>query len=217
VTSLDHDSTQTSRQRLLAAAKTLFAQNGFERTSTASIARVAGTSESQLVRYYHTKTGLLEAIFNISWQTLTPEIQQVVMGATDAREALAGVLETVTDSFGRDPDLAFLLLFEGRRVRGESSEIILSQGFIDFANLIRLLIQRGKKDGTFRVELSDEAMASAILGATEGMIRDRLMAQRAGKEDPFSIAEIRAIFLAFLTGLHQPGGAASSLGTAASD
>ncbi len=201
----------------MAAAKTLFAQNGFERTSTASIAREAGTSESQLVRYYHTKTGLLEAIFNICWQALTPEIQQVVMGATDAREALAGVLETVTDAFGRDPDLAFLLLFEGRRVRGESSEIILSQGFIDFANLIRLLIQRGKKDGTFRVELSDEAMASAILGATEGMIRDRLMAQRAGKEDPFSIAEIRAIFLAFLTGLHQPGDPASSLGTEASD
>ncbi len=127
------------------------------------------------------------------------------------------MLETVTDSFGRDPDLAFLLLFEGRRVRGESSEIVLSQGFIEFANLIRLLIQRGKKDGTFRVELSDEAMASAILGATEGMIRDRLMAQRAGKADPFSVAEIRSIFLAFLTGLHQPGGAGSSSGAAASD
>ena len=158
----------------------LFAQNGFERTSTASIAREAGTSESQLVRYYHTKTGLLEAIFNASWQMLTPEIQQVVMGATDAREALAGVLERVTDAFGRDPDLAFLLLLEGRRVRGESSEIVLSQGFIEFANLIRLLIQRGKKDGTFSVELSDDAVASAILGATDGMIRDRLMAQRVG-------------------------------------
>lgn len=208
--SLDHDSTQTSRQRLLAAAKTLFAQNGFERTSTASIAREAGTSESQLVRYYHTKTGLLEAIFNASWQTLTPEIQQVVMGATDAREALAGVLERVADAFGRDPDLAFLLLLEGRRVRGESSEIVLSQGFIEFASLIRLLIQRGKKDGTFRGELSDDAMASAILGATEGMIRDRLMAQRAGNEDLFSIAQIQAVFLALLTGLGKTGNAAPS-------
>jgi AcrR family transcriptional regulator len=210
VTSLDHDSTQTSRQRLLAAAKMLFAQQGFERTSTASIVREAGTSESQLVRYYHTKTGLLEAIFNTWWQTLTPEIQQVVMGAKDARDALAGVLEHVTDAFGRDPDLAFLLLLEGRRVRGESSEIVLSQGFIEFANLIRLLVQRGKKDGTFRAELSDEAIASAILGATEGMIRDRLMAQRSGNEDPFSNVEIRAIFLAFLAGLRQPGDAASS-------
>jgi AcrR family transcriptional regulator len=186
----------------------LFAQNGFERTSTASIAREAGTSESQLVRYYHTKTGLLEAIFNASWQMLTPEIQQVVMGATDAREALAGVLERVTDAFGRDPDLAFLLLLEGRRVRGESSEIVLSQGFIEFANLIRLLIQRGKKDGTFSVELSDDAVASAILGATEGMIRDRLMAQRVGKEAPFSIDEIRSVFLALLAGLRGPGATA---------
>jgi hypothetical protein len=100
-----------------------------------------------------------------------------------------------------------------RRVLGDRPV----QGFIEFANLIRLLIQRGKNAGTFRVELSDEAMASAILGATEGMIRDRLMPQRAGKADPFSVAEIRSIFLAFLTGLHQPGDAASSLGTAASE
>jgi hypothetical protein len=67
------------------------------------------------------------------------------------------------------------------------------------------------------VELSDEAMASAVLGATEGMIRDRLMAQRAGRAEPFSVAEIRSIFLAFLTGLHQPGDAATSSGSAASD
>ena len=71
--------------------------------------------------------------------------------------------------------------------------------------MIRLLIQRGKKDGTFRVDLNGEAMASAILGATEGMIRDRLMAQRAGKEDPFTFAEIRAVFLALLAGLRQTG------------
>jgi hypothetical protein len=34
--------------RLLLAAKELFARNGYEQTSTAAIARRAGTSESQL-------------------------------------------------------------------------------------------------------------------------------------------------------------------------
>ena len=33
------------------------------------------------------------------------------------------------------------------------------------------------------------------------MIRDRLMAKRAGKELPYSIEEIRAIFSALLSGL----------------
>jgi len=122
----------------------------------------------------------------------------VVVGATNAREALAGVLETVIAAFGKDPDLAHLLLFEGRRIRGASSEVLLSKGFLDFENLLRVLIRRGKKDGSFRDGLNDFAMASALLGATEAMIRDRLMARES-----FSDEELRAIFSAMLEGFHR--------------
>jgi TetR/AcrR family transcriptional regulator, fatty acid metabolism regulator protein len=197
----DFDSTQTSRQRLLEAGKTLFAKQGFEQTSTAAIAREAGTSESQLVRYYRSKVGLLEAIFNENWRDLNQKIQQVVVAATDAREALAGVLESVSEAFGKDPALAYLLLFEGRRIRGSSSEIILSKGFVEFDNLLHVLIHRGKRDGTFRNDLDDNALASALLGATEAMIRDRLLAQRAGRALPYGDPEMRAIFFALLHGL----------------
>jgi AcrR family transcriptional regulator len=200
---VDPDSTQTSRVRLLEAGKVLFARHGFEQTSTALIAREAGTSESQLVRYYKTKAGLLEAIFNESWTRLNAEVQKVVVAAADAREALASVLHCVSEAFGRDPDLAYLLLFEGRRIRGTGSEIFLSKGFLDFENLIRVLIHRGKRDGTFRPVASDDAIASALLGATEAMIRDRLMAQRTGKASPYSDEEIGRVFLALIAGLGQ--------------
>src|SRR5436190_23292126 len=96
-TVFDGDTTHTSRRRLLEAGKILFARNGFEQTPTASIAREAGTSESQLVRYYRSKAGLLEAIFNDSWGPLNQHVQQVVVAATDAREALLGGLASVTE------------------------------------------------------------------------------------------------------------------------
>src|SRR5436305_3537497 len=51
-TMTSHDDTQTSRGRLLTAGKGLFSRLGYEGTSTATIAREAGTSESQLVRYF---------------------------------------------------------------------------------------------------------------------------------------------------------------------
>lgn len=197
----ESDSSHSSRQRLIEAAKAHFAKSGFEQTSTAAIAREAGTSESQLVRYFHTKAGLLEAIFNEGWTALNQSVQQVVVGATDAREALVGILETISAAFVRDPDLAQLLLFEGRRIRGASFEVVLSKGFLEFDNLLRILIHRGKKDGTFRPGVSDEAIASALLGATEAMIRDRLIAVRSGKPDPFSDGDVRAIFDAMLSGL----------------
>ena len=198
---VESESSHSSRQRILDAAKSLFAKSGFEQTSTATIAREAGTSESQLVRYFHTKAGLLEAIFNESWATLNQAVQRSVLGAADAREALVGVLETISAAFVRDHDLAQLFLFEGRRIRGAMAEVAISKGFQEFANLLCLLISRGKKDGTFRSDVADAAIASALQGATEAMIRDRLIAIRAGSEDPFSDGDVRAIFLAMLTGL----------------
>ncbi len=109
----------------------------------------------------------------------------------------------MSQALGKDADLAYLLLFEGRRIRGGGTEIFLSKGFLEFENLIRVLIHRGKRDGTFRPVASDDAIASALLGATEAMIRDRLMAQRTGKPLPYNDDEIGTVFFALISGLGQ--------------
>jgi AcrR family transcriptional regulator len=193
-----HESAQSSRVRLLTSAKALFAQNGYEQTSTASIAREAGTSESQLVRYFGSKAGLLEAIFNESWQRLNDEINRVVTQANSGKNAIGGVLSLLIEVFGNDPDLAVLFLLEGRRIRGAAHEVMLSKGFQQFAILLQQLIQRAQRDGSFRKSLPDQAIESAVIGAAEGMIRDRLMATRAGKPNPFTDDEIRKVFAAIL-------------------
>ena len=199
---LDADQTFTSRARLLAAGKELFAREGYEQASTASIAKAAGTSESQLVRYFGGKAGLLEAIFNESWTPLNDEVQRLIAGAPHAREAVLGVLSTVIKAFGADPDLAVLFLFEGRRIRG-GAEVVLSRGFVQFNELVRTLIHRGQQDGSFRREFSDAALTAAVMGAAEGMMRDRLLAERAGNR-PFAEREIRRVFAAVLSGVGEP-------------
>ena len=73
----------SSRERLLSTAKRLMAEAGYERVTTATIAREAGTSESQLVRYFGGKSGLLSAIFDESWAPLNPRIARLV-AATDS-------------------------------------------------------------------------------------------------------------------------------------
>ena len=55
-------------ERVLIVAKALFAQAGFENTTTASIARTARTSESQIIKHFGSKEGLLEEIFEDGWR-----------------------------------------------------------------------------------------------------------------------------------------------------
>lgn len=189
---LDPDSTLTSRGRLMTAGKNLFARNGYEQTSTAAIAREAGTSESQLVRYFEGKAGLLDAIFNESWRPLNEKVEQIG-SSSSGRQAVLEILALLIDGLATDRQLARLFLFEERRMRG-SQEVVISEGFTRFVHLLRQLIQRGQRDGTFRHEFHEAALAAALLGAAEGMIRERITAERAGAEQPFSDNEIRNVF-----------------------
>ncbi|HET9698335.1 MAG TPA: helix-turn-helix domain-containing protein, partial [Terriglobales bacterium] len=61
----------SSHDRILAAAKRLFASQGYEATSTMAIARLAGTSESQMMKHFGSKEGLLEAILDAGWQSMS--------------------------------------------------------------------------------------------------------------------------------------------------
>ena len=174
---------------------------GYERISTAAIARAAGTSESQLIRNFGSKAGLLEAIFDESWAPLNTRIAPLVAAAPSARDAMIAILSTMIDAFGRDLALATLLLFEGRRVRGDSAEILITRGFSDFAALVLRLIQRGQREGSFSRALKAQAIRSALLGAAEGMMRDRLVAARQKQPSPFPEAQIRAVFSTLIAGL----------------
>ena len=201
----DADNTQTSRGRLLAAGKHLFSQNGYEQTSTAAIAREAGSSESQLIRYFGGKAGLLEAIFNEGWSSLEDAIRAEVAAAKHGRDAIFRLLVLMIDVFSRDHDIAFLFLFEGRRVRGSQHDVVLSKGFLHFNELLASLVKKGQQDGSFRPDLNEMVLVSAILGAAEGMIRDSMVAERAGSEHPFTDVSIRKVFSAVMAGLEPSG------------
>lgn len=190
----------SSRARLIAAAKALFAHAGFEQSSTAAIARDAGTSESQLVRYFGTKAGLLEAIFDEAWTPLNARVHDLLADASSGRAAVGGVLSAVLAAFERDDQLATIFLFEGRRIRGGEHEVKLSSGFLEFTDIIHRLIRRGQKDGSFAPGYDSKALAAALMGAAEAMVRERVLARRAGTTKTYSDKQVQRIFEAMLDG-----------------
>jgi len=195
------DNTQTSRSRLLNAGKTLFGKNGYEQTSTAAIAREAGSSESQLIRYFGGKQGLLEAIFNEAWSALNETVPAQIDAAQHGRDAILRLLLLMGQALGRDHDIAFLFLFEGRRPRGATHDVTISKGYVKFMEVLDSLIQRGMADGSFRNDLDPKVLSAAMLGAAEGMIRDRVLAERNNQPSPFDDASIVKTFTAMVNGL----------------
>jgi AcrR family transcriptional regulator len=190
----------SSHDRILTAAKHLFATRGYESTSTVAIARAAGTSESQLMKHFGSKEGLLEAIFEQGWTAMGHIFSRIHDLDTPA-DKLQTLIELVLHALERDPDLKLLMLLEGRRIRKEGHMVVLTQGFLAFVKSIDTILLEMRARGELRTDVPPEAVRSALMGMFEGMLRDRLLAERIGFAAPFSAADIKKTFQMALSSL----------------
>ncbi len=180
----------SSHDRILASAKQLFASRGYENTSTVAIARLAGTSESQLMKHFGSKEGLLEAIFDQGWENMGYLIRSI-HDLTSPSEKLQVLLELVLNGLDRDRELKELLLLEGRRVRKEGRMVMLTRGYQDFVKVVDGVLTEMKAAGQLRSDLDPQIVRSALMGMFEGMLRDQLLAQRVGYPAAYSKVQIR--------------------------
>lgn len=182
-----------SRTRLLLAARKLFSENGYESTSTASIARMAGTSESQLIKHFGGKAGLLDAIFVDGWNGLTGFMQQRLSPSTAPIERLRAIPRLMFEVLQSDQELRQLLLLEGRRIRKEGRLVTLTDGFLGFVKLVDNTLEEMRSAGQLRNDLNAQAIRSALIGLTEGALRDQLLSERAGNPSEFTPENIGSL------------------------
>ncbi len=199
----------SSRDRILNAAKVLFATQGYENTSTVAIARMAGTSESQLVKHFSNKEGLLEAIFDHAWYQMNRAIRSLMAGYPSPDLRLRALVEGILAALERDPEVKFLMLFEGRRLRRAGQQVVLDHGFLEFVKIIDEILAQMSDQGRLQKGLSIEVVRSSLMGCVEGLLRDQLLAKRMDYPAKYNLKEIRAAFELILSAFMNPPPAAS--------
>lgn len=189
----------SSRERLREVAKSLFAERGYETASTAEICRRAGTSQSQLIKHFSSKLGLLQAIFQYAWEQINPAITlaiEKVSSPTEKLQIVAGIIMTALE---RDKELRTLFLLEGRRIRGDGQLVSLVPGFFDFVRILDKVIKEMAAKGELRAGIHPQAFRSGLMGAIEGMLRDQMLMRTSHFPAPFGESEVRAVFDSFLS------------------
>ncbi|HET9836888.1 MAG TPA: TetR/AcrR family transcriptional regulator [Candidatus Angelobacter sp.] len=193
----------SAAERILDAAKVLFAESGFENTSTMSIARLAQTSESQIVKHFGTKEGLLEAIFEDGWKHIAQAFVAIeyLPSPGSKLQALVGLILTKLEE---DEKLKQLFLLEGRRVRREGRMILMTQGFLQLVKTADRLLKEMRDLGQLRADLNLEGIRSALIGMLEGLLRDRMLATRIPYSASYNAEDIRKLFLRVLDSFSVP-------------
>ncbi len=190
----------SSHDRILMAAKQLFASRGYENTSTVAIARLAGTSESQLMKHFGSKEGLLESIFDFGWEGLRSSLAPLQQLPSPEKKLYA-LLDATLQGMERDPELKQLLLLEGRRIRREGRMVMMTSGFLGFIQVIDGILAEMRAAGTLRPDLNPQAVRSALIGMFEGILRDQLLAQRAGFPSTAKVDDLRQLFSVIIPAL----------------
>jgi len=180
----------TTRDRILFTAKALFANKGYEHASTSAIAREAGTSESQLTKYFGGKQGLLEAIFIQGWQGITDEARAAAQGLRTPLEKLAVISATAISALERDQQLKLLFLLEGRRIRREGQMVALTEGYLGFIKLIDGVMYELHAREMLRPGLNPQAVRTALVGMMEALLRDKYLGERLGFPADYDLAQM---------------------------
>ncbi len=182
----------SSRDRILLSAKHLFARNGYENTSTVAIAREAGTSESQLMKHFGSKQGLLIAIFDRGWNSIGERLQ-ATSNRKSPSDRLLAVLEALVVELENDGDLKELMSLESRRIRKDSRDVLMSRGFQQFAEVIDGLLTEMRNQGQIREDVNLDAVRAAFVGMTEGLLRDLVVAKRSEFRADYNFDDVRQV------------------------
>lgn len=188
----------SSRDRIRESAKVLFARHGYESTPTAAICRQAGTSESQLLKHFESKQGLLEAIFEEAWRHINPAIRLATESIANPREQLLMLIEMVLNFLSKDQDLLLLFLLEGRRIRDDGKFVTLVPGFLEFVGQVDGILNRLRAADELAPGMDPQSIRSGLMGAVEGLLRDQLLGRFTKYPAAYSDTDVRSVCFRFL-------------------
>jgi AcrR family transcriptional regulator len=194
--------TLSSHDRILLSAKQLFANNGFENTSTVAIAREAGTSESQLMKHFGSKQGLLVAIFDRGWAAITERIEAI--RTTSPADRLLAVLEAITVVLENDPELKTVSMLESRRMKKDGTDVLTTRGARQYRDLLSSILQDMRNEGQIRRDLNLDAVRAAIIGMAEGLWRDQVIATRSELRASYGFEDVRTVLEIMVGAFQEP-------------
>ena len=182
---------ESSRDRLLVAARELFAEHGFEAATTAALARRANTSQSQLLKYFKDKNGLLAAVLNAGWKEINSAIRLATARISTPTDQLRLILDMLLNYFEVNREFGRVFLREGERILDAEA------GVHEFNKLVDGVFEWMMGIGELPSRVSPYALRVGLMGALKAMLRERALSTQSIAK--FSESEMRMVFSNFMS------------------
>jgi AcrR family transcriptional regulator len=164
-----------TRERLLAAARSAFAESGFHGTSVEEIASRAGFSTGALYSNFDGKEDLFLVLMEREIEEHAREIAEAVNVRESVAERATGGAQQWMTMIDREPELLLLFMeFWAYGVRDASVRPKVAERFAQVRRLLTKLIEEGAREFDLELALPAEQLAVAVDALADGIARQRL-------------------------------------------
>lgn len=154
------------REQIVETALRLFAQQGFDGTSTKQIAQAAGIAEGLIFHYFPTKADLLTAVLETR-HSFIGELRTMLSRAP--AQPVDEVLQTLATAWlatlRREREIT-LVLFSTAQINrkvGEALNTLIAEGITRLSTYLRLCMTRGELRADLPVESSAQIFFSSLM------------------------------------------------------
>jgi AcrR family transcriptional regulator len=164
-----------TRERLLAAARSVFARNGFHGSSVDEIASEAGFSTGALYSNFGGKEDLFLVLMEREIAEHAREIAEAVGARASIAERATGGARQWMTMIDREPELLLLFMeFWAYGVRDPDVRPKVAERFAQMRQVITQLIADGAREFDLELALPAEQLALAIDALADGIARQKL-------------------------------------------
>jgi AcrR family transcriptional regulator len=164
-----------TRERLLTAARSVFARSGFHGASVEEVASEAAFSTGALYSNFDGKEDLFLALMEREIDRHAREIADAVRERTSVSARAAGGARQWMSTIEREPELVLLFMeFWAYGVRDPQVRPQVAARFAQVRKMLTKLIADGMREFGLELELPAEQLAIAIDALADGIARQKL-------------------------------------------
>lgn len=173
-----------TRERLLNAARTVFARSGYHGASVEQVASEAGFSTGALYSNFDGKEDLFLALMEREIDAHASEIAAAVKARPSVAERATGGARQWMTMIEREPELLLLFVeFWAYGVRDPGVRPKVAARFAQMRELLTHLIADGMREFDLQLALPAEHLALAIDALADGIARQKLTDPEAVPDD----------------------------------
>lgn len=163
-------------KEILAAAREVFSQHGYDDAAMAEIAARVGVVEGALYRHFDNKRDLLNRILSDFYVALIEDVEQRLPGIKGVRNRLHFLVWRQLTAFADDPGYCWLVVSEVRPDKPfyQSAVHRFNRRYTTFAIQV---IEEGIASGEFRADISPLLVRDMMYGAIEHLMWRHLLSE----------------------------------------